>query len=360
MKKLILYLLIYSCVEILHAQDPFYSQLFSNRIYLNPALVGANKGMRLATIHRQLWPNVPGPLNTTGIGVDISAPAISGGLGLIAMSDNRGEGFLNTSQLGIIYSYRNLMGRRGNTEFSLATGINMVNKSIDWSKLEFSDEFDPVLGKVYKSAAQQPANTSIFYSDFDFGFSFNHRIRRFIRESYIGWGGAFHHLTRPDESFIGVHRRVPLKSSLYIGAMIPIKNFRSKTPTQFFPHIYYTQQGQKAFDEVVFQAFQAGCFLYKDWYFVGIDYRNSPYTTFRNTDALIINMGIHSGIGNAGSYQITYSLDVNLGGIRTQTWGSHEISLIFTYDEFKFGRNRGSRKPLNCFDFPQRGVFRMF
>ncbi|MBI3233315.1 MAG: PorP/SprF family type IX secretion system membrane protein [Bacteroidetes bacterium] len=360
-KQLLILFLFFQSMVYIYAQDPYYSQLFTNRLYLNPALAGANKGLRIATIHRQLWPNVPGPLHTTGFALDLTDPGIGGAIGITAMNDNRGEGFLNTNQFGLIYAYRNLLGRRGNTEFSLASGVSMVNKSIDWTKLEFSDEFDPVLGKKYQSSAQQPANTSIFYSDFDFGFSLNHRISKYGRDSYIGWGGAMHHITRPDESFIGVHRRIPIKTSLYVGAMIPVKNFRSKTPTFFFPHATYIQQGQKSFNQVNFQAFQAGCFLYKDWYFVGIDYRNSPYTAGRNTDALIVNMGIHSGIGMAGSYQITYSLDVNLNGLGAQTWGSHEISLIFTFDEYRLGgANGGRKKPLNCFDFPHRGVFRMF
>lgn len=361
MKKWFCLLIIQMAFSPLWAQDPYYSQIFSNRTYLNPALTGANKGLRIAMIHRQLWPNVPGPFHTTGFAADVTEPAIAGALGIFAMTDNRGEGFLTTNQAGITYAYRNLMGRHGHTEFSLATSVSMVSKSIDWSKLEFSDEFDPVLGKVYKSSAQQPANTSIIYPDFDAGVSFNHKIGRFSREAYIGWGAAVHHMTRPDESFIGVNRRLPLKKTIYFGAMIPSGNWRSKTPTLYFPHVVYMEQGQKAFSQVNYQTLQAGCLLYKDWYFVGLDYRNSPYTTGRNTDAAILSLGMHNALGMSGSYQITYSFDFSLNGLRGQTWGSHELSLIITFDEFRLGGNSGGRKKaLNCFDFPHRGVFRMF
>ena len=348
-----------------HAQDPEYSQLFSNRLHINPAFAGANKGLRMSLIHRQIWPNVPGPFNTSGFGLDINAPVLNGAIALTAMKDERGEGFIKTTKFGLTYAYRNLLGKRGNTEFSLATTINMVSKSIDWTRFEFSDQFDPYYGKIYQTSAAQPGNTVLFYPDFDFGFTMNHRLRLPNKEMYIGWGGATHHLFRPDESFLGIPHRLPRKVSGYLAAMIPLQHALSKVPTFLFPHIYYGKQGKQSdlSTDVKFQNFMAGCMFYKEWYFIGLDYRNSPYTPAQNTDAFILTLGADGGFGEGGSYQIAYSFDFNLNGLSNRTWGSHEISVVVALDNFRLANLRGgsgSRKKINCFDFPHRGVFRVF
>ncbi len=358
--KIIFFIFLGFVFQNLRAQDPGFSQIFANRLYLNPAYAGANNGMRLAVNHRQLWPGVPGPFYTFGLGLDVRAPGVSGGIGLTLMNDVRGEGFLKTNKIGFVYSYRNLIGKydRSSTEFSFGVEPAVVNKNIDWSKFEFSDQFDPVFGKIFQSAATPPPSASITYMDIAAGFTFNHRIKTNAADYYFGWGGAMQHLTRPTETFVGTTRTVPIKYSFTGGGMLPVSDGRSPTPTFLFPHFRYERQGS-------FQAVNAGMYFYKYPAFVGINYDNSPkFQQGKNTNSLIVTLGLVGGWGEANSYQISYSYDLNATGLGGGTYGSHELALVFSFDSFKLANlgkgGEAKRKLLNCMDFPHKGVFRMF
>jgi len=61
--------LLVSLLSVLHsstllAQDPNFTQFYSNRIYMNPAYAGADPGMRLNLNYRRLWASVPGQFQT--------------------------------------------------------------------------------------------------------------------------------------------------------------------------------------------------------------------------------------------------------------------------------------------------------
>jgi hypothetical protein len=68
------------------AQDPNFSQFYSNRIYMNPAYAGADPGMRVNLNYRRLWASVPGQFQTFSATMDIADFNISGGIGLIALN----------------------------------------------------------------------------------------------------------------------------------------------------------------------------------------------------------------------------------------------------------------------------------
>ena len=51
-----------------HAQDPIFTQFYSNPVYLNPAFSGTNKCPRFVMNYRNQWPSFPGAFVTTGFG----------------------------------------------------------------------------------------------------------------------------------------------------------------------------------------------------------------------------------------------------------------------------------------------------
>src|ERR1035441_3375929 len=129
------------------AQDPAFSQSYNNPIYLNPALTGANDGLKINMNDMRQWTAIPGTFNTYTFTADLAEECSSVGLGLIALHDERGEGFLTTDQFG-------LTGRWGapiiakKLDIAFGLGGSFAQKSLDWNKLQFSDQFDPILGQI--------------------------------------------------------------------------------------------------------------------------------------------------------------------------------------------------------------------
>ncbi|MEJ6589219.1 MAG: type IX secretion system membrane protein PorP/SprF, partial [Crocinitomicaceae bacterium] len=60
MKKLLILLILTLSSTVANAQDPTFTQFFSNPIYLNPALAGSSGCPRFAMNYRNEWPQLTG------------------------------------------------------------------------------------------------------------------------------------------------------------------------------------------------------------------------------------------------------------------------------------------------------------
>ena len=113
------------------AQDPEFTQFYSNPLYLNPAFAGTARCPRLVMNYRNQWPALSGVFVTTSVSYDQHVETLSGGLGLIVMNDRAGKGTLNTTTVSGIYSYQLPVTKT----FSLKFGgqATYFQKSLDWS-----------------------------------------------------------------------------------------------------------------------------------------------------------------------------------------------------------------------------------
>ena len=80
------------------AQDPEFTQFYSNPVYLNPAFAGAARCPRFVMNYRNQWPAMSGNYVTSAAAYDQHIPSISGGLGFIVMNDRAGRGTLSTTE----------------------------------------------------------------------------------------------------------------------------------------------------------------------------------------------------------------------------------------------------------------------
>jgi type IX secretion system PorP/SprF family membrane protein len=116
-KHLFLFVFVIACLSTtnlntVRSQDPTFTQFFSNPIYLNPALAGSSGCPRFAMNYRNEWPQLSGNYVTYSAAYDTYAKSISGGIGIIAMHDQQGQGTISTSMLGAIYSYNLKVNRK--------------------------------------------------------------------------------------------------------------------------------------------------------------------------------------------------------------------------------------------------------
>src|SRR4051812_31316588 len=136
------------------AQDPQFTQFYANPLYLNPAFAGSAHCPRICLNYRNQWPALTGTFVTFSASYDQHIDPISSGLGLLVMSDNAGEGTLNTSYLSGIYSYQLTVTR----DFSVRFGLQAtyIQRKLDWDKLTFGDMIDPRYGFIYPTTETRP------------------------------------------------------------------------------------------------------------------------------------------------------------------------------------------------------------
>jgi type IX secretion system PorP/SprF family membrane protein len=221
------------------AQDHMYSQFFNSPIYLNPALTGQFKGdLRMSMIYRNQW-------STLGSGngfqyltasVDYNVPQFGGGLGLMFTRSSEGTAFLNTNNLAGTYSYS-----VGSDDFVLSFGLQagITNRTIDFSKLVFTDQLDPRLGYLpgSTSAAEQPAYNNRFY--FDAGAGIN------LVAGSLMVGTAMQHLNQPDESFSGVKAKLPIRTTAHVSYMLNLSgdnNMDDDDKSYLIPSVVFYKQ----------------------------------------------------------------------------------------------------------------------
>jgi type IX secretion system PorP/SprF family membrane protein len=164
------------------AQDPEFTQFYSNPLYLNPAFAGSKKCPRIVMNYRNQWPNISGNFVTTSVAYDQRVDGLNGGLGFIVMQDNAAQ-TLKTLRASAIYAYSINVTRKFTV--NLGAEATFFQKSLDWNKLTFGDMIDPRRGFVYQTNDVPRGGTAS-------GVDFSAGILGFSDKFYFGF--AAHHL----------------------------------------------------------------------------------------------------------------------------------------------------------------------
>jgi type IX secretion system PorP/SprF family membrane protein len=281
------------------AQDPTFTQFYSNPVYLNPALSGSSGCPRVALNYRNEWPQLTGNYVTYAASYDSYFKNISGGVGLVALHDQQGQGTIQTSMIGASYSYYLKVNRKFRLMFG--TQAAYYQKYLDWSQLTFGDMIDPRRGFIYQTGDVPRGDGRRGFFDVSAG------LVGFSKNFYFG--AAFHHLNRPDESMILGQSRLPIKFTGHVGANIKLgQRGRYSSTTFLSPNIIYQNQNG-------FQQLNIGAYLKYESFTIGAWYRNK--------DAFILTLGI-----NTEKYRIGYSYDLTVSQLGNGvSGGSHEVSL---------------------------------
>lgn len=280
------------------AQDPTFTQFYSNPVYLNPALAGSSGCPRIALNYRNQWPQLTGNYITYAAAYDTYAKNLSGGVGIMAMHDQQGQGTIQTSMIAGTYSYYLKVNRKFRIMFGGQAAY--FQKYLDWSKLTFGDMIDPRRGFIYQTGDVPRGNGSHGFFDVSAG------MVGFTKNFYFGV--AAHHLNRPDESMILGDSRLPIRVTGHMGANIKLgQRGRYSSSTTLMPNVIYQYQNG-------FQQFNIGAYLKYEAFTIGAWYRNR--------DAFIVSLGI-----TTEKFRIGYSYDLTVSQLGGVTGGSHEISM---------------------------------
>jgi len=316
MKKLLVGIFVCISINCL-AQDPEFTQFYANPLYLNPAFAGSARCPRLALNYRNQWPSLQGTFVTYSASYDQQVDALSGGLGLLAMSDKAGEGTITTNNISAIYAYQLTVNR----EFSIRFGVQgtYIQKNIDWSKLTFGDQIDPRYGFIYNTNEIQP-NTNKGFVDLSAGV--------LAYSNFVYGGVAVNHLTEPNEAFFANSTsNLPMKITGHVGAIIPLDDSRDAS-TYISPNILYQQQQD-------FRQLNIGLYVAKLPLVGGIWYRNN--------DSFILLVGLQQGV-----FKFGYSYDVTVSKLSNVSGGSHELSMGL---QFPCHPKKKRFRPVKCQKF---------
>ncbi|MCH1587660.1 MAG: type IX secretion system membrane protein PorP/SprF [Flavobacteriales bacterium] len=289
-----------------HAQDPEFSQFYSNPMLLNPAFAGTARGPRGVMSHRNQWPSMSGAFVTQAVSYDQQFNSIQGGLGLSVMHDQAGQSTLNTTRITGAYSYQQAITRK--LSLRAALEASYFQKALDWSNLTFGDMIDPRRGFIYETA-DTPRGETVKKVDFGAG------LLAFTEKFYVG--AAASHLNEPNESLVVGVSRLPMKITAHGGAKLPLQRSVKGVEAWISPNVLYRVQGE-------FQQLNLGVYVSKGPLVGGIWHRG--FFSEDTRDALIVLLGVETGLMRFG-----YSYDITISDLTPATGGAHELSLSMKF-----------------------------
>jgi len=305
-------------VDRVSAQDPQFTQFYANPLYLNPAFAGTVKCPRFALNYRNQWPQLSGNFVTYSASYDQHVPIISGGVGLLAVSDVAGKGTLQTNSVTGVYSYQRPINRYFSVKIGVAAAY--VQKSLDWGRLTFGDQIDDRRGFIYRTN-EIPRGGNKSFVDFSAG------VLGFSDKFYFG--AAAHHLNQPNESLILGVSRLPVRFTGHAGMVLPLHSKgRGDKESSISPNVLY--QVQDDLTQINIGVYiKKGPLVFGAWH--------------RWKDSFIGLLGIH-----AGNMKIGYSYDLTTSTLTPTTGGAHEVSVSST---LKCKKRKVTMRAINCPSF---------
>lgn len=359
----------------LQAQDPSFSQFYANRIYLNPAFAGLERGITATAAARMQWHQVDKGFRTYNFSVETQLPVIRLGLALHLLKNTEGIGDLTTNQAGVVLSYT-IPGDRNNFHFGMEA--RLVQKTIDWDKFLFSDQLDPVFG-VVRPSTLVPLLDKTMYGDFDFGVVWRHDSKltmgnNSFRKIRSHLGLSFHHLpylfsksAEGNDSFFNTGARVAPRTTFHGGMIIPITFLKGTgMDIAFSPNFKLDMQGNKFLNlQENITVGTLGMYTLVNSFYVGLLYQNRFFgPSGQHTDAFILTLG---GYANSNGRQrnstpnlfFGISADFNSTGVGPSAGSVFEVTLRYRFltDANIGGRLGGrsgrgsSKRVLDCKSF---------
>ena len=324
MKKLLPVLLLF-LGSALAAQDPAYSQFYAAPLQLNPAFAGSAFAPRFGGIYRNQWPGL-NAYQTYGFFYEQNIDRLNSGFGIFLEGDNAGDGILKTSRAAASYAYNLRLSEGLMVKLGVEAGWHQT--ALNWDKLVFPDQLDPIAGPINNTIEQRPEQTTRSRLDISSG------MLLISEKFWLGLG--LKHLNTPNQDFLlannNLSRGLPLLYSLQGGVELSVKKGNKGTPSAFIsPNFLFISQGP-------YQQINFGAYAGLGAVFGGAWFRH----TFGNSDAAILSLGFRQGV-----FKIGLSYDLTLSELAGRSGGAYELSMGVLLDQAETLKNKKSRAQIN-------------
>ncbi len=327
-----------------YAQDPLFSSTMDNPLYYNPAAPGIIRGHEYRLNFREQWIGIPAALRAFNFSSTHQLRNAIG-LGFFAMSNVEGESRLRTDKVEMTVAFPIKVSRY----LKLSAGLNagFGQKTIDWSRTEFDDQYDKYYGKIYATSFTSPEVFQRKYGDLSMGVAAKGALRRGRNQSqvYGSIGMAMKHITVfPTANFIGSDiRAVPIKYIVHGNVWFLDKTLQKGIAPNF-----------NFEDQASMTTLNLGArVVLKPVYFtIGVRNRNFKLSAER-FDSVIFGVGYTSKVNNNNSSNIGYTYDFTTSKLLGGTYGAHEIHMSYSFDidgrrQTGGGKRKRNRKDIQC------------
>ncbi len=337
MKKILILLFSILLAPSLMAQDFHFSQFYSGPLNLNPALTGSSELTRVGVNYRKQWPGLDFDFNGYSAFIDHYSFDLQSGIGLVANSYNEENMSLNTTELGLLYSYS--LKVSDFAKLRMGTQITYARRSGNLENLIYGDQIDVFNRTVNPNSIDMLEQMDPFgYLDLGVGFMYANP------DFWIGISG--HHLNNPKmlNSTYSEFEFLPIKYGIQAGweKELGSAGYWSNDRDRYFSVMAnYKKQG-------VFSQLDLSAQTKYDSFIFGLGFRGLvTQNELKNYESLI---GIF-GVSLQNGVILGYSYDWMISQVGANTKGSHEFSLRY---QFLAGnqKRRGQRdRILKCFDY---------
>jgi len=303
------------------AQDIRFSQFYANKLYLNPSLAGSSDHANMSLNYRNQWPNLDFPYVSYSFSYDNFFSSINGGLGILVMQDDQGEGAITTTSFSGVYSYY----LRINNELIIRPAIQatLIQKKLNFNNLIFPDQVSPIYGKVFPhNPSGDPTNRSWDGMDFSLG------VIAYYNNYYFG--ASANHLNQPNLSFDDFEDdRLDAKYTFHAGAEFALNGQTRGNALILAPALLFQKQGE-------FSQMNYGMYLSRKSLVFGFWFNQNFQL---NYDAVILMAGIVTD-----RFKFAYSYDYTITQLVQTNTGAHELSFSFPFvAEKRRNRRRSGR-----------------
>lgn len=309
-----------------NAQDASFSQYYASGLYLNPSLAGAASDLTFGSNYRSQWRSVVLPYVTSQMSIiyplyrkDLDETHL-GGLGFSVFNDRAGDG--NFKTLGINGNFAYNLQLSSNQEHIVSMGIQagIVQKNVDYTNLEWGEQYNPYIGFDATSVPSEAAfGSGVLYPDFSVGAIYYYNVaEEYHSKKMSGFlGASAYHLSQPNESFVeGLVSKLPMLIKVHGGV-----NYLVNRKFKLSPNVLFMMQnGATHMNGGLYATYRA--FNAKKGLLKKTDVIAGAW--YRHRDAFIISAGLHNR-----AYTIGLSYDYNTSSLRfaSNGRGAWEISL---------------------------------
>jgi type IX secretion system PorP/SprF family membrane protein len=326
MKRLFSFVFFLLLVAFASAQDPIFSQFYAMPLQINPGFAGSSFAPRAGAAYRNQWSGFNNAYRTYAVFYEQSLERLNSGIGFNLEGDNAGDGIFKTNRASALYAYR----LRVNDQLALKLGVEagVHQTTLDWEKLIFPDQIDPLGGISFDSEELRPDVTSRTAFDVSAGM--------LVVSERFYLGGALKHLNTPNQGILLVNdnlaRGLPIRYTLHGGTeWVVNRGNKLKDPSFISPNFLFVSQGP-------YKQLNIGAYASMGSIFAGAWHRH----TFRNADAVILLAGFREGV-----FKMGISYDITVSGLAGYSSGTYELSFGILFDKNERLRRKKQRADLN-------------
>lgn len=352
------------------AQDPYFSQFYANRVYLNPAYAGFDPGTTLNLNYRDQWFGVPDgdgatfldSYRTFNVTAGFQLPClfsledINLGTAISVFSDAAGGAPMRTLGAALAVSHEQPLVRAGKSnlkrlDLRLGAQLGFMQKQLRGDYFIYSDFLDPVGGLITAPASLDLS--SGIYPSLNAGVMLRGRFSRSkYKETLFTVGLSFSNVNQPVEELMegAGGFTIPARMTFHAGTTHKISSFRGiQAPTYIAPQFRWDTQA-----DFNLNLQTIGAYVFSKAYYTGL-FVQVPFgasegdpATFspvlnRNTVALILNAGIDLATvtdlsrpwrKRRSGVTLGFTYDINLTGLTSATTlGVIEVNLRATFNQ---------------------------